>query len=64
MENEATPRLIVPDPEMPDVETVRKWLTICGSDHSGKPCNECPYYPNKCDDLLLDAGRIIKFLMG
>ena len=61
MENE---RVRVPKQEMPDVETVRKWLTICGSDHSGKPCNECPYYPNKCDDLLLDADRIIKFLMG
>lgn len=61
MENE---RVMVPKPEIPDVETVRKWLTICGSDHSGKPCNECPYDPNKCDDLLLDADRIIKFLMG
>lgn len=64
MENEATPRLIVHDPEVPDVETVRKWLNICGSSDAVNRCRECPYYPNKCDDLLLDADRIIKFLMG
>lgn len=61
MENE---RVRVPKPEMPDVETVREWLTICGSGHAAKHCHECPYFPDKCDDLLLDAGRIIKFLMG
>lgn len=64
MENEATPRLSVPEPEMPDVETVRKWLNICGSDDAGKHCRECPYWPDKCFDLLLDADRIIKFLLG
>ena len=67
MKNE---RVRVPKPEMPDVETVRKWLNICGSDDAGKHCHECPYYRESgssedgCGKLLLDAARIIKFLMG
>lgn len=67
MENE---RVRVPNPEMPDVETVRKWLTICACDSAAKHCRECPYYRESgssedgCDKLLLDAARVIKFLMG
>ena len=70
MENEATPRLIVPDPEMPDAETVRKWLNICAYDSAAKHCREFPYYRESgssedgCGKLLLDAARIIKFLLG
>lgn len=67
MENE---RVIVPEPEMPDAEMVRKWLTICAYDSAAKHCRECPYYRESganeegCGKLLLDAARIIKFLMG
>ena len=55
---------------MPDAEVVRKWLTICAYDSAAKHCRECPYYRESganeegCGKLLLDAARIIKFLMG
>ena len=67
MENE---RVVVPEPEMPDAETVRKWLTICSRDLSPEECGQCPYYMEgcgyveSCGKLLADAARIIKFLMG
>lgn len=67
MENE---RVRVPKPEMPDVETVRKWLTICAYDSAAKHCRECPYYRESgtneegCGKLLLDAERLIRFLIG
>ena len=67
MENE---RVRVPEPEMPDAETVRKWLTIGAYDCAAKHCCECAYYRESganeegCGKLLLDAARIIKFLMG
>ena len=67
MKNE---RVIVPEPEMPDAEMVRKWLTICSRDGSLEVCGQCPYYmesggyEESCGKLLADAARIIKFLMG
>lgn len=63
-------RVIVPEPDMPDVETVRKWLKICSSDDAGKYCRACPYYGDtdehkiECEKLLSDADRIIGFLLG
>lgn len=67
MENEL---VCVPEPEMPDAEMVRKWLTICSRDGSLEVCGQCPYYKEggsyeqSCGKLLADAARIIKFLMG
>lgn len=67
MENE---RVVVPEQEMPDAETVRKWLTICSRVGSPEICRQCPYYmeggdyEDGCGKLLADAARIIKFLMG
>lgn len=67
MKNE---RVVVPEPEMPDAEMVRKWLTICSRVGSPEICRQCPYYmeggdyEDGCGKLLADAARIIKFLMG
>ena len=67
MKNE---RVMVPEPEMPDAEMVRKWLTICSRVGSPELCRQCPYYmeggdyEDGCGKLLADAARIIRFLMG
>lgn len=54
--------------EMPDAEVVNKWLHICSKDDAGEHCCKCPYnrdpYENGCGQLLADAAKLIRFLMG
>lgn len=65
IKNEA--RLVVHE-GMPDAEVVTKWLHICSKDGAGEHCPECPYnrdpYENGCGQLLADAGKLIRFLLG
>lgn len=54
--------------DMPDAEVVNKWLHICSKDDAGEHCSKCPYnrdpYENGCGQLLADAAKLIRFLMG
>lgn len=54
--------------DMPEAEVVTKWLHICSKDDAGEHCNKCPYnrdpYENGCGQLLADAEKLIRFLMG
>ena len=65
IKNEA--RLVVHE-GMPDAEVVTKWLHICSKDSAGEHCPECPYnrdpYENGCGQLLADAEKLIRFLLG
>lgn len=60
-------RVIVHE-DMPDAEVVNKWLHICSKDDAGEFCKDCPYnkdpYENGCGQLLADAAKLIRFMMG
>ena len=65
---ETNEKRVIVHQDMPDAETVSKWLHICSRDDAGEHCYKCPYNtdPNEdgCGKLLSDAEKLIRFLMG